>query len=264
MAEDSFQAHIKNGNLIATSSNGLAHNELTQSYDPVTGRFISEDPAFDGLNWYVYCGNNPISNIDPTGLAFLSKREANKFVDTALFYYNAYNKNGEYGQSREEVVIKTKDDDEGMVKRVRYTKFSEWYNNTYLYPKMTKARVEREKRKKGNHFYTGWCAKFVSYCAWEAGIDEETKVPHLGASTRKSYDGRGSFRIWYWKRSRWKGKDYMAKKGDLIFKANGSHVGIVAEDRKNTYPKVKVVEGNPLRYREWEPSWIRNFGQNRE
>jgi len=36
-------------------------------YESGTGRFISEDPSFDGLNWYVYCGNQPITNHDPTG-----------------------------------------------------------------------------------------------------------------------------------------------------------------------------------------------------
>ena len=37
-------------------------------YDPHTGRFITEDPAKDGTNWYVYCGNNPVNYIDPLGL----------------------------------------------------------------------------------------------------------------------------------------------------------------------------------------------------
>ena len=37
-------------------------------YDPTVGRFISEDPAEDGLNWYVYCGNNPVMFVDPSGL----------------------------------------------------------------------------------------------------------------------------------------------------------------------------------------------------
>ena len=36
-------------------------------YDVKDGRFISEDPAKDGLNWYVYCGNNPLTYVDPTG-----------------------------------------------------------------------------------------------------------------------------------------------------------------------------------------------------
>ncbi len=37
-------------------------------YDTETGRFVSEDPIRDGLNWYVYCGGNPIVFVDPLGL----------------------------------------------------------------------------------------------------------------------------------------------------------------------------------------------------
>jgi len=37
-------------------------------YCAETGRFISEDPARDGSNWFVYCGNNPLSFFDPMGL----------------------------------------------------------------------------------------------------------------------------------------------------------------------------------------------------
>ena len=36
-------------------------------YDPEICRFITEDPAKDGLNWYAYCGNNPVTFVDPTG-----------------------------------------------------------------------------------------------------------------------------------------------------------------------------------------------------
>ena len=36
-------------------------------YDPSIGRFINEDPVKDGLNWYAYCGNNPIKFVDPSG-----------------------------------------------------------------------------------------------------------------------------------------------------------------------------------------------------
>ncbi|MCX6360503.1 MAG: RHS repeat-associated core domain-containing protein [Armatimonadetes bacterium] len=35
--------------------------------DPVTGTFVSEDPARDGANWHVYCPTNPITFYDPTG-----------------------------------------------------------------------------------------------------------------------------------------------------------------------------------------------------
>jgi len=37
-------------------------------YDPSVGRFRSEDPIKDGLNWYTYCNNSPIAFIDPLGL----------------------------------------------------------------------------------------------------------------------------------------------------------------------------------------------------
>jgi len=37
-------------------------------YDASLGRFITEDPARNGMNWFVYCGNNPLRFVDPTGL----------------------------------------------------------------------------------------------------------------------------------------------------------------------------------------------------
>jgi len=43
-------------------------------YDPVTGRFSSEDPIRAGLNWYTYCINNPIVFVDPWGLAEIAVR----------------------------------------------------------------------------------------------------------------------------------------------------------------------------------------------
>lgn len=42
--------------------------KVSPYYDPSVGRFISEDPIRDGLNWYAYANNNPIMFMDPTGL----------------------------------------------------------------------------------------------------------------------------------------------------------------------------------------------------
>jgi len=36
-------------------------------YEPSTGRFVSEDPAMDGSNWFNYSKDNPISYFDSTG-----------------------------------------------------------------------------------------------------------------------------------------------------------------------------------------------------
>ena len=37
-------------------------------YNSTIGRFITEDPVKDGLNWYAYAGNNPVMFFDPSGL----------------------------------------------------------------------------------------------------------------------------------------------------------------------------------------------------
>ena len=36
-------------------------------YNPYIGRFLQIDPAYQGMNWYAYCGNNPVNCTDPTG-----------------------------------------------------------------------------------------------------------------------------------------------------------------------------------------------------
>ncbi len=36
-------------------------------YDSDTGRFLTRDPIMDGRNWYTYCGNDPLSYVDPEG-----------------------------------------------------------------------------------------------------------------------------------------------------------------------------------------------------
>ena len=37
-------------------------------YDTANGRFISEDPIKDGLNWYSYCAGDPVRFVDSWGL----------------------------------------------------------------------------------------------------------------------------------------------------------------------------------------------------
>jgi RHS repeat-associated protein len=41
-------------------------------YDPISGRFLSEDPDRKGHNWTVYCSDNPINGADPSGRDDLS------------------------------------------------------------------------------------------------------------------------------------------------------------------------------------------------
>lgn len=46
-------------------------------YDPEMGRFITEDPARDGRNWFVYCKNNPLIFLDYFGTASILQRTIN-------------------------------------------------------------------------------------------------------------------------------------------------------------------------------------------
>ncbi len=38
-------------------------------YESSTGRFISEDPAMDGWNWFAYVENDPLNKLDRAGLS---------------------------------------------------------------------------------------------------------------------------------------------------------------------------------------------------
>jgi RHS repeat-associated protein len=56
---------------VMTDPNGLL-NMRARYYNPKLMRFVSADPiGFDGgLNWYAYCGGNPVSRTDASGLWF--------------------------------------------------------------------------------------------------------------------------------------------------------------------------------------------------
>ena len=41
-------------------------------YDPVIGRFTTQDPIKDGANWYLYVAGNPVNAIDVTGLEYMA------------------------------------------------------------------------------------------------------------------------------------------------------------------------------------------------
>ena len=54
-------------------------------YDAEIGRFITEDPAQDGLNWYGYCNDNPLKFVDPTGLTADKAIETHTRVDKQTY-----------------------------------------------------------------------------------------------------------------------------------------------------------------------------------
>ena len=65
-------------------------------YDPTLGRFITEDPIKDGYNWYVYCENNSVMFVDPTGTIKEGDDELNESIQIIL---NGTKKDGSGGLS---------------------------------------------------------------------------------------------------------------------------------------------------------------------
>ena len=94
-------------------------------YDPSIGRFLSIDPIKDGMNWYVYCGNNPVKFVDPSGLAIKLSDNA---TEEQIKQYNeaiAYLKTSEDGKA---LVEKLENCDEVIV-----IEFTENYSESDSY-----------------------------------------------------------------------------------------------------------------------------------
>ena len=53
-------------------------------YEPAMGRFLSEDPARDGVNWYLYADENPVNKVDFEGK--VPKRVRSWLVEFIISY----------------------------------------------------------------------------------------------------------------------------------------------------------------------------------
>lgn len=68
-------------------------------YDTRIGRFLTQDPAKSGGNWYAYAGNNPTNKTDPTGLYQASFPATNEteFHNGMANFVDAIQRGGETG-----------------------------------------------------------------------------------------------------------------------------------------------------------------------
>ena len=61
------QGYVANLGHRKDAESGLTYMRA-RYYEPGTGRFISQDPAMHGWNWFSYVNNNPIKGVDPSGM----------------------------------------------------------------------------------------------------------------------------------------------------------------------------------------------------
>ncbi len=73
-------------------------------YNSETGRFTTEDPAKDGVNWFVYCSGNPLNFKDSTGYWEESDSNYPWYIQQAILKYTddwyEANKNGDVAGMR--------------------------------------------------------------------------------------------------------------------------------------------------------------------
>jgi RHS repeat-associated protein len=50
-----------------SDADGRVYYFNARYYDPVIGRFLTEDPSRNGNGWYAYCNDDPINKVDPDG-----------------------------------------------------------------------------------------------------------------------------------------------------------------------------------------------------
>jgi RHS repeat-associated protein len=54
-------------------------------YEPESGRFVSQDPARDGRNWFTYCSSNPVNLVDESGHVPKELEDAIKALVGSIF-----------------------------------------------------------------------------------------------------------------------------------------------------------------------------------
>ncbi|BDC93210.1 N-acetylmuramoyl-L-alanine amidase [Treponema bryantii] len=61
------------------------YNYGYRDYDSKLGRFTTQDPIRDGMNWYAYCGGDPINYVDLWGL-FSESDKSTRYTDNIIQY----------------------------------------------------------------------------------------------------------------------------------------------------------------------------------
>ncbi|HPC96872.1 MAG TPA: RHS repeat-associated core domain-containing protein, partial [Sedimentisphaerales bacterium] len=157
---------------------------------PTIGRFLQTDPIgyADGMNWYAYCGNNPMCRSDPTGLwyHFTASDDGEGMKLVWETYTGEYREIGVWADIDEFI-------DEAYLGRI--AEFGSGWERNELGWKLTEAtsKFDRERkwwfwRLKALEFLDGSMASM--YQTMENAKEKDGKTPFTVVFTR-------SYRNWY-------------------------------------------------------------------
>ena len=84
-----WKAKLKNGTLSVMGIESSSNERTISLLRPELGRFTTVDPIRDGMNWYVYTGNDPVNYVDLWGLEFstegLTEEEKDLLLDAKKY-----------------------------------------------------------------------------------------------------------------------------------------------------------------------------------
>ena len=158
-------------------------------YSPGNGRFITEDPAKDGGNWYVYCNGDPVNYVDPTGTRGIALRD---YVQSngGSVSWNAYTKKATVRINGRTLVYYHKDwNFSTIVDGTLYVEESTLCAQAGLYYSYRKQAVDYalaygNSRNPEYNSYDNNCANFVSQCLIAGGMQMDAEWWYVNRPVR--------------------------------------------------------------------------------
>lgn len=102
-------------------------------YDPAIGRFVSQDPAYHGLNWFIYGGNDPVNRVDRDGRKSSGVDEileqGQDLIDKAKEIEEIYQKFGKSWDALQDFLADCYGDDPAKIEEAWGTFMEVWTKN---------------------------------------------------------------------------------------------------------------------------------------
>jgi len=147
------------------------HYNFHRYYDPALGRYITEDPIREGLNWYAYAGSNPGDNVDPEGL------EKGDWLDYRTYdYLNPLDTTLHRAQDWDASITATADG----LNIANTTGIGDWWDNTTLGNWVLRETGVGLGANYGKMGYYDECDEYNQWSKFGGMVAQETMLTAIG------------------------------------------------------------------------------------